>query len=205
MNINVVKLSLNGNSPSWAATCVAHPLLPCFSVNPETEVPDFYFVFLHFLKPHQHDTDFVFGFRSWRTSVACPSKTLSNAWGVTKFFQSTWPSHVFFLLARINLQSSFDEMVSKFLEILDSIFRSQRFSVRKSLVHWCVTYMSVVQCWSTFSSFKLCLIQPVIGELLIFEPRSWPVKEWWNCKRNPTGCCPLVCGFSTVCATQWFS
>ena len=95
--------------------------------------------------------------------------------------------------------------VSKFLEILDSIFRSQRFSVRKTFVHWCVTYMSVVQCWSTFSSFKLCKIQPVIGALLFFEPRSWPVKEWWNYKRNPTGCCPLVCGFSSVCATQWSS
>ena len=40
---------------------------------------------------------------------------------------------------------------------------------------------------------------------LILEPRSWPVKEWWLFYSNSTGCCPLVCGFCTVCAFQWFS
>ena len=72
-----------------------------------------------------------------------------------------------------NTERSFDKVVSQsFLEILDSILRFQRFTVKKSFVLCCISDKSVLQCWSSFSGFKLCKIQPVIDELLILEPRS---------------------------------
>ena len=68
--------------------------------------------------------------------------------------------------------SSFDEVVcQRVLEILYSVGGFQRFSVKKSLVHYfCISDKSVLQCWSSFFCFKHCKIQPVVDQLLILEP-----------------------------------
>ena len=87
-------------------------------------------------------------------------------------------------------------------ETLDSIFCSQRFSFEKSFVHSCISDKSVLQCWSSFSCFKHCKIQPVINQLLILELRRWPIKEWWNLRSYSISCCPLICWSCAICSNQ---
>ena len=45
----------------------------------------------------------------------------------------------------------------------------------------------------SFSCFKHCRIQPAINQLLILEPRSWPINKWWNMRSESTCSCPLIC------------
>ena len=73
------------------------------------------------------------------------------------------------------LQKSF--LASQPVAICDSIFCSERFSVKKSFVHCCISDTRVLQCRPSFSSFKLCKFQPVIDQLLILEPRSCPITK----------------------------
>ena len=77
-------------------------------------------------------------------------------------------------------------------EILNSIFCSQRLSVEESLVHFCISDKSVLQCWSSFSCLKHCKIQSIINKLLMLEPRSCPIKKWWNFRSGSTCSCPLI-------------
>ena len=56
-----------------------------------------------------------------------------------------------------NTLSSLHKMESqRILEILDSIFCSQRFSIEKFLVHFRISDKSVLQCSSSFFCFKHC-------------------------------------------------
>ena len=99
--------------------------------------------------------------------------------------------------------SSFAEVGSqRVLEILDSIGSSQRFSIEKSFVRYCISDQSVLQYWSSFSWFQHCKIQPIINQLLILEPGSWPIRKWWNFISDPTSCCPLICRLCAICSNQ---
>ena len=120
---------------------------------------------------------------------------------------------MFALLARINLKkspeentlSSLDEMVSQRIsKILDAIFCPQRFSTEKSLIHFCISVKSVLQCQSSSTFFKHCKIHPIIKKLLILETRTWPIKEWWNFSSNSTCSFPLICWFCAICSNDRF-
>ena len=79
-----------------------------------------------------------------------------------------------------------------------------RISVKESLLHFRISDKSVFQCWSTFGYFKHCKIQPIVNLLLILEPRSWPITEWWHFRSNSTSSCPLICWFRAMCTKQRF-
>ena len=80
----------------------------------------------------------------------------------------------------------------------------KRISVKESLAHFRISDKSVFQWSSTFACFKHCKIQPIINLLLILEPRSWPIKEWWHFRSNSTCRCPLICWFRAICTNQRF-
>ena len=74
--------------------------------------------------------------------------------------------------------SAFDEVGSqRILEILESIFCTQRFSIGKSFVHFCISDKCILQCWPSFFFFKHCKVQPIVNQILILEPWSWPIKK----------------------------
>ena len=112
-------------------------------------------------------------------------------------------------LKKTNSRGKFSELlwlkgISKYLEALDSIFCSQRFSIEKSFVHFCIFDKSVLQCWSSFSCFKHCKILPIIDQLLILELRSGPTTEWWNFRSDSTCSCSLIFWFCAICTIHRF-
>ena len=120
---------------------------------------------------------------------------------------------IFPLLAQINWQNKFQwkilgapliKGISKYLEVLDSIFCSQRFSIEKSFVHFCIFDKSVLQCWSSFSCLKHCKILPIIDQLLILELRSWSTTEWCNFRSDSTCSCSLIFCFCAICTNHRF-
>ena len=69
------------------------------------------------------------------------------------------------------LQHAMTRGPQRIFKTLDSIFSSQRCSVKNSSLHCCISDKSVLQCWSSFSFVKHCKKkQPIINQLLILEP-----------------------------------
>ena len=75
------------------------------------------------------------------------------------------------------LSSLYEVESQRIPEILDTIGCSQRLSVEKSFVHFCVSDKSILQCWSSFCFFEHCEVQPVFNQLLVSKPGCWPSKS----------------------------
>ena len=101
--------------------------------------------------------------------------------------------------------SSFDEVGSQRIEILDSIGGLQMFTVKKSpcaflrLRQVCSSVLDLV-----FRLFKHCKIQPVVDHLFVLELGRCSIKKRWNLRCDSTSCCMLICRLCAMCSNHRF-
>ena len=176
MNINVFKLYLNGRS--LLLTCVAYhlswvsgafgsrtsALLLCLKTFSRVTSARYWFCLRSSLIVDNCNMSIQASLKRFKSN-----ENLSIHLTISMFSSSC--SGELIKPSEEHTLSSFDEVGSQRVpEILDSIGCSQRFSVKKSFVHFCISDNSVLQCWTSFFCFKHCKIQPVIDQLLILKP-----------------------------------